>query len=210
LQGLGFGVGGSTGNEHGTATSTATAGLPSYRAAGQLVVFRYLNDGTAAGSAIANGQRSRLTPQGYFYLGSFGLLGEYNFSWQEVTRAATTAKLMHSSWQLSGSWFLTGEKASFRSAAPKRPFDPRAHTWGAFEIAARYGELKMDEATFPTFANPASSIRREQAFGMGLNWYFLRAVKWSFNYERTNFTGGAAGGDRETENAFQTQFQLAF
>jgi len=211
LQGLGLGVGGSTGIERGTvSSSTTSAGLPSYRSPGQLVVFRYRNDGTVAGTAIANGRRSRLTPQGYFYLGSFGLLGEYNFSWQEVTQAATTAKLMHSAWQLSGSFFLTGEKASFRSAAPRKSFDPEAHTWGALEIVARYGDLKIDNATFPTFANPASSIRREQAFGMGLNWYFLRAVKWSLDYERTSFTGGAALGDRETENALQTQFQLAF
>ena len=211
LQGLGLGVGGSTGIERGTvSSSTASAGLPSYRAAGQLVVFKYRNDATVAGTTIANGHRSRLTPQGYFYLGSFGLLGEYNFSWQEVQLAATSAKLMHSAWQLSGSYFLTGERASFRSAAPKKPFDLKAHTWGALEIAVRYGELKIDDATFPTFANPANAISREGAFGLGLNWYFLRAVKWSLNYERTKFTGGAATGDRETENALQTQLQLAF
>ena len=211
LHGFGVGVGGSTGLEGGTvSSSTTSAGLPSYRSPGQLVVFRYRNDGTAAGTTIANGHRSRLTPQGYFYLGSFGLLGEYNFSWQEVERAATSAKLMHSSWQVSGSWFLTGEKASFRSAGPKRPFDPGAHTWGALEIAARYGELKIDDGTFPTFADPASSVSKEKAFAVGLNWHFLRAVKWSLDYERTTFTGGAAGGDRETENAFFTQFQLAF
>jgi phosphate-selective porin OprO/OprP len=211
LQGLGLGVGGSTGIERGTVSSTATsAGLPSYRSPGQLVVFRYRNDATAAGTAIANGHRSRLTPQGYFYLGSFGLLGEYNLSWQEVERAVTTAKLMHSSWQLSGSYFLTGEKASFRSATPKHSFDPKAHTWGALEIAARYGELKIDDAAFPTLANPANAISKEQAWGLGLNWYFLRALKWSLNYERTTFTGGAATGNRASENALQTQFQCAF
>jgi phosphate-selective porin OprO/OprP len=211
LQGLGLGVGGSTGIERGTVSSSvASAGLPSYRSPGQLVVFKYRNDATAAGTTIANGHRSRLTPQGHFYLGSFGLLGEYNFSWQEVERAGTAAKLMHSAWQLSGSWFLTGEKASFRSAAPKRSFDPKAHTWGALEVAGRYGVLDIDDAAFPTFANPANAISKEQAWGLGLNWYFMRAVKWSVNYEHTTFAGGAATGDREAENALQTQFQFAF
>ncbi len=211
LQALGLGVGGSTGIERGTGSSSvASAGLPSYRSPGQLVVFKYRNDATAAGTTIANGHRSRLTPQGYFYLGSFGVLGEYNLSWQEVQRDVTTAKLKQAAWQVSGSYFLTGEKASYRSAAPKRPFDPKAHTWGALEVAGRYGVLDIDDAAFPTFANPANAISKEQAWGLGLNWYFMRAVKWSVNYERTTFKGGAATGNRDAENAVQTQFQFAF
>jgi hypothetical protein len=35
-------------------------------------------------------------------------------------------------------------------------------------------------------------------------------VKVAVNYERTTFTGGAADGDREPENAIITRFQTSF
>ena len=44
-----------------------------------------------------------------------------------VSRAGSPdVKLKHTAWQTTGSFFLTGEKNSFRSAAPKKPFDPKA------------------------------------------------------------------------------------
>ena len=158
----------------------------------------------------ANGRRSRLAPQAYFYSGPLGLLGEYTLSWQEVTRAATTAKLKHTAWQATGSVFLTGEKNSFKSAAPKKPFDPKAGTFGALELAARYSELSLDDATFPTFATLATSPSKAKAWAVGLNWYLARAVKVALDYEHTTFDGGAAAGDRETENAVITRVQHSF
>jgi hypothetical protein len=43
-----------------------------------------------------------------------------------------------------------------------------------------------------------------------VNWHFTRAVKVMVDYERTTFTGGAATGDREPENAVITRFQTSF
>ena len=157
LRGLGVGVAASTGNEAGSAVST---GLPSYRTPGQQTLFRYLTDAaTPANTVIASGTRRRLSPQGYFYSGPFGLLGEYMLSRNEVSRAGVTAELEHTAWQGTGSFFLTGEKAGFRSPAPKRPFDLREGGFGAIELVARYGELSLDETSFPVYANPASSVR---------------------------------------------------
>ena len=208
LRGLGLGVAGSTGKERGTAAAT---GLPQYRTPGQQVFFRYAVDAAnAANTVYANGNRTRLSPQGYFYTGPLGLLAEYVVSRNEVTRGATTAELEHTAWQAEGSYFLTGEKAGFRSPAPKRPFDLKDGGFGAVELVARYGEIEADEAAFPTFANPASNARKAAAWGVGVNWHLSRAVKVAVNYERTSFTGGAATGDREAENAFITRFQTSF
>ena len=44
------------------------------------------------------------------------------------------------------SFFLTGEKAGFRSPAPRKPFDLKDGGFGAIELAGRYGELRIDEA----------------------------------------------------------------
>jgi phosphate-selective porin OprO and OprP len=208
LLGLGIGVAGSTGLERGT---TAAPALPSYRTPGQQTFFRYTSSTTTpANNVYANGRRSRLAPQAYFYTGPLGLLGEYTLSWQEVTQAATTAKLQHTAWQATGSYFLTGEKNSFRSASPKKPFDPKAGAFGAVELAARYSELDIDDASFPTFASPTSSPTKAKAWAVGLNWYLARAIKVVVDYEHTTFDGGAAGGDREAENFVVSRVQYSF
>jgi phosphate-selective porin OprO/OprP len=205
---FGFGIAGSTGFERG---SIATPGLPSYRSPGQQTVFRYnTSTSTPANNVFANGRRTRLSPQGYFYTGPFGLLGEYVISKNEVTQGANTAELEHTAWQAEGSFFLTGEKNSFRSPTPKKPFDLKEGGFGAVELVARYGELIFDEASFPLYANPSSSAQKAKAWGVGINWHFTRAVKVLVDYERTTFAGGAAGGDREPENALITRFQTSF
>jgi phosphate-selective porin OprO and OprP len=208
LAGLGVGVGGSTGIERGT---TAAPALASYRTPGQQTFFRYASStATPANNVYADGRRSRLAPQAYFYTGPLGLLGEYTQSWQTVTRGATTAKLKHTAWQATGSYFLTGEKNSFRSAAPKKPFDPKAGGFGALELAARYSELSLDTATFPTFVAAATTPSRARAWAVGLNWYLARAIKVVVDYEHTTFRGGAGTADREAENFVVTRIQHSF
>ncbi|HEU5040908.1 MAG TPA: porin [Gemmatimonadales bacterium] len=208
LRGLGVGVAASTGKERG---SPAAPGLPQYRTPGQQAFFRYRADAlVAANTAYADGNRTRLSPQGYFYTGPLGLLAEYVVSRNQVTRAGATAELEHTAWQAEGSYFLTGEKAGFKSPAPKKPFDLKEGGLGAFELVARYGEIEADEASFPVYANPASSAQKARAWGVGLNWHFSRAVKVAVNYERTTFAGGTAEGDRESENAVITRFQTSF
>ena len=82
LRGLGLGVGGSTGIERGSTTAT---GLPAYRTPGQQTFFRYNTSSTTpANTVFANGKRQRLSPQGYFYTGPLGLLGEYVINRNEV------------------------------------------------------------------------------------------------------------------------------
>ena len=53
-------------------------------------------------------------------------------------------------------------------------------------------------------------MRKAFAWAVGLNWYLNRNVKEVFDYERTTFTGGAAGGDRPAENALFFRTQLSF
>ncbi|HEY9014378.1 MAG TPA: porin, partial [Gemmatimonadales bacterium] len=205
---LGVGIAASTGFERG---NTTTTGLPSYRTPGQQTLFRYnTSTTTPANNVYADGKRQRIAPQGYYYTGPLGILGEYVISRNEVNRAGAIATLEHTAWQASGSFFLTGEKNSFRSPMPKRPFDLKEGGFGALELVARYGELSLDEASFPTYATITSSVQKAKAAGVGINWHFTRQVKVGLDYERTTFTGGAATGDREPENAVIGRFQTAF
>lgn len=206
-KGLGFGVGASTGDQEGTLTSTGLAG---YRTPGQQTFFSYRADATVAGTVLADGERFRLSPQGHLYRGPFGLLTEYVISRQEVRRADAVDELENTSWQVAGSWVIAGGEPTFRGVAPKKPFDPAADAWGAFELAARYSQLEIDEDTFPLYANPASAAEAAESWALGVNWYLNRNVKLQLDYERTQFEGGATSGDREDENVLFSRFQIAF
>lgn len=93
---------------------------------------------------------------------------------------------------------------------PTKPFDLANGTWGAFELAARYGELNVDKDAFPFFADPARAARVAESWGLGLNWYWNRNVKFQLNYEQTDFTGGSATGERPKERALLSRFQVTF
>ena len=203
--GLGFGVAGTLGEEHGSATAPA---LASYRSEGQNVFFSYRADGTAPNTAFADGRRTRIAPQASYLRGPLGLYGEWIRSTQVVNRAGALATISAKAWQATGSFALTGDQASFTGLAPRRPVTEGGA--GALELVVRYAELSVDDEAFPTFADPARAARRAREWGTGLNWYLERRVKIAANYLHTTFDGGAATGDREDENAILTRFQVAF
>jgi phosphate-selective porin OprO/OprP len=198
---LGIGAAASTGNEHG---SVSAPSLPAYLTPGQQTAFRYRD------STVANGRRYRLTPQAYYYVGPLGVLWEYVVSSQTVTRGSTASHVKHTSWQVAGSWYVTGERASFASVTPRQPFNPTAGHWGALEVAARYSDLALDDGTFPGFASAATSVREAKAWAVGVTWHFARAIQLYLDYEQTRFTGGATSGDRATEHFLVTRFQQSF
>lgn len=205
LSGLGFGIAASIGDKQGAGNNF----LPRYRTPGQNVFFNY------RGTVIANGEHQRLSPQAYYYRNAFGLLGEYIFSEQDVglsNNAAADATLKHAAWQLTASWVLTGEDASYKGiATPNQPFAVGAEGWGAFEVVARYGELDIDDDAFPLYATADSAASRAQAWGIGLNWYLTSNLKLVVNHARARFSGGAVGGnDREDEKTVFSRIQVAF
>lgn len=207
LKNLGFGVAASRGQQRGTPAAT---GLGGYRTPGQQTFFSYLTDGTAPNTVVARGTRERLSPQATFYLGRFGLLGEYVTSKQEVQKGALRDELTNTSWQVAGSWVIAGGEPSYRGVAPKKAFDPASHSWGAFELAARVGRLEADEDSFPLYASLSSSAQAARSWSLGLNWYLNKNVRVLLDYESTSFERGAAIGDREDEKLFFSRFQVAF
>jgi phosphate-selective porin OprO and OprP len=224
FQGLGFGIAGSTGeklNAIGATTAAATSAanynntLPRYRSPGQNTVFSYrlstATAPTAADTVVASGAHTRYTPQLYFYRGSFGLLGEYIVSKQEVAIGGVTAALEHRAYQGVASVVLTGEDAGFKGPAkPNHPYTPGGEGWGALEVAARYGVLDLDDDAFPVYADPARAVSEARDAGVALNWYLTANVRISADYDETQFTGGAAGGDRDREQAVIARLQLSY
>jgi phosphate-selective porin OprO/OprP len=203
---LGFGVAGSYGQVNGTATATA---LPTYRSTGQQPIFSYItNTSTPGATTVAAGDRWRVSPQLYWYVGPVGLMAEYVLSSQSVQRMGMSADIQNRAWNLTGSFVLTLERASYDGVVPKHPIDFRHWSFGAFEIAFRYSELRIDDAAFPTFADPNTSVRSARELAGGLNWYLTENVKLMLSFHRTDYLGGAMGGDREPENALLGRLQL--
>jgi phosphate-selective porin OprO and OprP len=207
VEGLGAGFAASYGSQRG---NLLLPGLATYRSSGQQVFFQYRTDATTAGTAVADGTRYRLSAQGYLYSGRLGVLAEQVFSSQEVRLDVTRDTLGANSWQVLGSWVLTGERASVNGVTPRDAFEPSSGKIGAFEVTARYHQLSTDSDAFPTFANPLVAARAAKAWAAGVNWYLNRSIKVTTNYEQTRFEGGAAVGDRPTEHDVLTRVQFGF
>lgn len=206
-QGLGFGIAGSYGNQRGV--SAASSGLPTFKTAGQSTFFGFRGDDPALGPVLAAGAHTRVSLQGHYYFGSHGIFLEQVRSSQKVKRGPSNATLDNSSWQVATSWVLTGESPSYRGVTPRSPFDLKAGTVGAIELTARYGELHVDPATFPFYANAATATRGAEAWAVGCNWILNSGVKVMANYEQTRFD--AAGPvPRRREHDLLTRLQFSF
>jgi phosphate-selective porin OprO/OprP len=208
LQGLSFGLAGSLGRQ-----KTASGRTAGYRTDGQQTFFAY------NAATIADGQSWRVSPQLDYRNGSFGLISEYVLSTVNLRPSATgpKAEIQNKSWQVAAGYVLTGESSSYTGVSPTTNFNWSNGTWGAFEVTARYANLKVDDAAFPLYASAASNADEATSYGIGLNWYLSKAVAFKLDYYQTQF-GFAPGAPavpttpalRQDEQAFITRFQVAF
>ncbi len=209
FQGLGFGVSASLGRQKGATGRTA-----GYKTDGQQTFFSY------AATTIADGQVWRVSPQLDYRYGPLGVMSEYVVSAVNVRPSATGAKaeLRNKAWQVSAGYVLTGENSSFYGVTPNNNFDFAHGTWGAFELTARYSNLRIDDNAFPLFASASRPMpTRPSAVGVGLNWYLSKVVAFKIDYYQTKFGFNSAAPSvsatqilRQDEDAFITRFQVAF
>ncbi len=161
-------------------------------------------------------------PQAYFYNGSFGLLGEYVQSIQDVgINSKTAVDLTDRAYLVQASWVIGG-KASYQGAAADNPLDLSKGHWGALEVAVRVNQLTIDPKAFNAnkTVNLAATNSAEQAtaYGVGLNWIFDPHLKLVFDWEETDFVEGnqvtpvVAGTvtSLHPENVFTTRVQANF
>jgi len=176
LRQLGFGLAGSIANQHGP-----IAGL---KTIGQSTFFKY------SSSTLANGQHTRISPQGYYYFGPAGVLGEYVISSQDVVHGVQKANVTNRAWQVAGSVVLTGEKNTYNGVKPRNSFEPSRglRHLGAFEVAFRYSQVRIGSNAFPLFASSKTAAQAANERAVGLNWYLNRFVKLTSDLEYTKFT----------------------
>jgi len=215
LQKLGFGYAAEYGREKGF-------DLPSYVTAGQAPFFSYNSSTTspAVAAVSADGPQYREEPQAYYYYKSFGVLAEAVESQEEVQYSPSAGHVVRTSpdnkaFDISSTYVLTGEDATYNGVTPRHDFNPASGNWGAVELAGRYSEIKLDHSIFDDgFASLNTSASKATAWGMGINWYLNKNAKVVFDYEQTKFDRGATissgnNGNRKTENLFTTMLQLS-
>ena len=198
LRGLGVAISGSIGRQAGAAA------LPIFRTqSAEQTYFTY-------SGAVADGVRRRYSPQAFYYFKSFGGFAEYVHTETPIREGLVREEISHDAWQVAASWVLTGETATDAAAGlrPRASFD-FGNGLGAFQVAARYHTLAVDEQAITLgFAAPGSS-RKADAWTLGLNWYLTGNFRYTFNFERTVFDDDPEG-PRAAENAFVFRTQVAF
>lgn len=198
LRGLGVGLSGSSGRAAPTA-------LPEFKTqSAEQVYFSY-------NGVVNDGVRVRYSPQLFYYFKAFGGFAEYVHTSVPMLKGTDRADIAHDAWQVAASYVLTGEAATDSAAGvrPRRDFDVGNGGLGAFQVAARYHTLQVDEQAIALgFAAPGAS-RKAEAWTAGLNWYFTPNFRYTFNFERTVFDDDP-DGPRNAENAFVFRTQVAF
>lgn len=219
LKGLGIGVAGTYANVKGTATTTTNSLLAADKTPGQQAMFSYRANTSAPfnNATVAHGTERRLVPQAYWYYRMAYLMGEYVRENQQVSRQTArvlnrSATLTHEAWQIQGGFYLTGEPESYDGNPVIHPVGHGG--WGAWELVARYHQLRYDPATFTggpgSFANGTTAVQAAYARGVGVNWYLTRAFRMQLDFEDTTFRGGSAAGSRAAEKVLTAQGALIF
>lgn len=202
LEKFGIGVAGTYGRERGSAANPL---LPSYRTGGQQIFFSYRT------GALAAGEHFRFSPQAYESLGPVSLLLEAVVTSQEARTSSAHARVVNHAAQVEVTVVLTGERPTSEGLQPAHPFDGTVAHAGALELVGRYGRLRVGDAAFPVYVDPATSAREAEGWTAGFNWYLTSHAKVAANFERTTFLGGAARGlNRPGENALLGRLQASF
>ena len=143
--------------------------------------------------------------------GPFSLQSEYTHSLVNGDNGQENVDFWGAYAQVS--YFLTGEHrvyepeyGRFGRVKPKANFDPSEGTWGAFEIAARYSYLDLDDR----------SVRGGKLSDVtaGINWHLFPNARIMLNYVHADVSGREATVNalpiNGTGDIVQTRFQIDF
>lgn len=171
------------------------------------LAFNYLDTERYAGFRIGDAVTDNINLYGLeslFIYGPFSLQGEYMLSEVDTEFSGTRS---FSGYYLQGSYFFTGENRVYDPAKgvmgrvkPNKNFSlGEDRGWGAWELAARYSALDLDDGV----------IRggMETDYTLGLNWYLNPNTKVMWNYVYADIDHDLYDGNL---NILQTRFQIDF
>jgi phosphate-selective porin OprO/OprP len=133
-----------------------------------------------------------------------GRRGPLSFQGEYLQAFVDRASVSFPGLYLTVAYLLSGEirpydreSAVFGQLVPARPLDLRARRFGAFECAARWSWVDLDDGPIDG--------GRMHVLGAGFNWYWNRWVRWQVGYELAFVDGGRLDGRL---HVFQGRFQL--
>ena len=109
------------------------------------------------------------------------------------------------------SYFLTGESRAYKTSSgtfgrvtPNQPFNPAAGEWGAWQVAARYSWMDLQDE--------GMDGGEEQNITAALNWYLYSNVRLQLNYVFADVsdTGDVLSNASGHIHAFQSRVQVEF
>lgn len=113
-----------------------------------------------------------------FVSGPFSLQGEYFITAVDREQAQD---LHFTGWYGQASWLLTGESRPYKKSSgsfgrikPFHPFNLKENTWGAWELAARYSYLDLND-------HDVQGGKLED-ITIGVNWYLHDHIRLMANY----------------------------
>ena len=110
-------------------------------------------------------------------------------------------------------YFLTGEhrvykkkSAVFTRVKPANSFDPAQGKWGAFEVAARYSYINLNDK------GATLNGGEQQDLTLGLTWHVFSNVKMMANYVHADVkdSGSVIGNATGNLDIFQMRAQIEF
>jgi len=120
--------------------------------------------------------------------------GYFGYGMDQMAAGAPT--LDFSGWYGQATWIITGESrpynaanGSFSNPKPRVPFSIDGWGPGAWELAARYSDLDLDDhAGVLGAATPAGGIRGgdQRIFTAEINWYPNSVLKFGLQYQNTD------------------------
>jgi len=140
----------------------------------------------------------------------------------DVDRIGGAFDPQFSGWYAHAAWTLTGEyhlwnaaNGGFRGVKPTKNFDPANGGWGAWEIAARYSVLDLnDREGVLGAATPAGGIRggEQKITTVGLNWYPNAVYRFLLDYQNIDIDrlNGAGAQVGEQVDVVSIRSQVAF
>lgn len=123
---------------------------------------------------------------------SFHFQGEY-FNFNVARTHGSGPSLGFNGYYFQGGYILSGEKRSYDASSgsyegvtPSHPFDPRRGGWGAWEMAARYSMIDLNDKDI--FGG------RQENVTLGLNWYANSNIRFMLDYVNGKVDKQTAGG----------------
>ncbi len=144
-------------------------------------------------SVTGNGFHTRIVPQMMWFWKRLGVTSLYVHTWEPKrdTASGSVTLLQHEAFVAQAQFLLTDDEASYNRATPKHPFDlAKPGAWGAWELAARYSQQRLDRDVFAlNYADATQFVQTTRAFSVALNWYLNRELRIQEIWEHSNFKG---------------------